>query len=109
MEENQSFVQCQCGSHGVVISEFIDRIQSADNLEVVIQEFHLDIFNFGHNNIKIPFLERLKYAWKHLRTGQTTPNSITMSRADAEQLTTFLIDRLRQLDLELIKDDTNER
>ena len=95
-EKDQTFIECECHGHGILVTEFIDIYTDKLKKEkkTYRQEFWLSMFTYGQFNSKPSVWQRLKYMWYHLRTGKKYDDAIIMSPENTKKLIEFLQGKL---------------
>ncbi len=84
INKKQKFIPCECDTHGILLTKFID-----ENVEE--NEIYLSIFSSGQYNKKPTIGQRLKFMWYHLKTGKYYDDEIVLSSKKANVLASWLI------------------
>lgn len=86
-EESKLILECDCHGELLVCNETLETYGPERR-----QEFTLAFYSYGFYNGKSSLWERIKYAWRHIRTGKIYEDCILMDDMKAEQLARFLRD-----------------
>ena len=87
VEENSIIVECMCGTHMLKVQYYAD-----DTGSVKQQDFYLSMFSFGSRSSG--FIERLKYAWRHIISGRVHDDQLILDKAVARSLADFINKKL---------------
>jgi len=96
MEENKIIIQCECGTHLLVVQSEVEyftpgKIEYANDPQIRYrQEFDLAMFNYGNYSEKPGFWRRLGIAWHIIKTGKMHLDEIIMSPDEAKKLVSFI-------------------
>jgi uncharacterized protein (DUF2225 family) len=92
-KQEKIYIECDCGSHILQVTSDIDY---HDDHTRFCQSFWLAMFSYGNGNTNEnrTFWERLKIAWKYLRTGKMYEDAIIMSPEEAKKLIEFINDKM---------------
>ena len=86
-KESKLILECDCHGEMLVCNEVLESYGPQNR-----QEFTLAFFSYGFYNGKPSMWERIKYAWRHLRTGKIYEDCVILNDEKAEQLAKFLRD-----------------
>ena len=96
MGENKKItIECECGTHMLEVESDIETssyISENQNEAIRFQSIYLAMFHYG--NCKPSLLERIKRAFKVLRTGELYADQITLTPSEGAKLRDFLNDNL---------------
>jgi hypothetical protein len=88
MDETKTLhLDCYCGTH---ILRVTSNLELKDDGKRFFQEFYLAMFSYDGINNKVPFLQRLKFAFKYLRTSKVYDDQIVLTPEQAKQLSDWL-------------------
>lgn len=94
-KNNELIIRCECGTDILMVHEWREKYS-----DVQRQTFDLAMFSYGQYQNKPSFIERLKYCWRHLRTGKIFSDEIIMTPKDAKKLADFINSRLEDFKAE---------
>ncbi len=96
MEENKKItIECECGTHMLQVESNIETgsyIPEQENEAIRFQSIYLAMFHYG--NCKPSLLERIKRAFKVLKTGELYADQITLTPSEATKLRDFLTENI---------------
>ena len=79
---NEIFFRCECAGEGILLTQ-----------EKEDQEINFALFGYGVGyNPKPSLIERIKYAWYHIKTGKKYNDCIVMHYDKAKKVGEWLID-----------------
>jgi len=77
-DKRQSFVVCECGTHAISVSSYLDETE---------HELYLSFWNFGwHGTEKMPWSYRLQTIWRILTRGYDHDDSVILSPTESQNL-----------------------
>jgi len=96
MSEIEEILMCDCGEHGLVISDYKEK----SDVGVKFHEIYLAMFAWRGYHRPLDFGDRLRWIWRILTTGQPWADDLCLQPKDAKKLGKRL--------LELTKEDADE-
>jgi len=88
-KKSQEFFTCSCHAEGVLVTDW--------EFKGGIDDLDISLAMFTHGTIfpKRKLLSRVKYAWKHLMTGELWEDEVILTYTSAERMGKYLIERAR--------------
>ena len=95
MEDNELFLNCECGACIMRIVKQVEFLNGPEE-EIPYTTFELAMFKYGQESTKHSFKERIKNAWKYIKTGKMFSDQMVLTVAEASKLNKFLAAELTE-------------
>jgi len=89
---NKVFIECSCGTEGVLITSEYD-VHQQDSEFFVKQEYFMSFFGFGQIRSN-SWKWRIRQAWRILRKGTPYTDMIVLTRDEAMKVASFIANNL---------------
>lgn len=86
MNNRQKFFLCNCYGHGVMVTQDVDDDEA--RLKTIA---YLSLWEEGYYVNKPSLWQRLRTAWRVIKTGKVDSDSIVLSKQTAQELGQYLI------------------
>lgn len=90
--EASTIIECDCGTHMIKVQSNVDIYYLSDGNQRVRQDIYFAMYGYG--NQRHGFWERLKIAWKIIRTGKVFADQVILNPEEAKKLSTFINETL---------------
>lgn len=95
MKNKKIFISCDCGTHLLQVEKDVDYVEDAAGKSEYVT-FYLAMFHYGQESSKHSLKERLKNAWRYIKTGKMFSDQISMSVDETKELNEFLTTELKE-------------